>query len=467
MTDAAENSNRAVRRATLAAAVLASFLTPFMGSSVNIALPVIGREFGLDAITLGWVATTYILAAAVFLLPFGRLADIKGRRRIFISGLVLYTLVSVAIGFSQNGAQLIGLRAAQGISAALLFGTGIAILTSVYPPAERGRVLGINAAAVYIGLSLGPTAGGLLTSSFGWRSIFFVTAAIALVALFFIVTRLKTEWQEASNERFDLKGAVVYGLSLTTLMLGFSELPDTTGFILTVIGIVGMAGFIALEGHTPHPILSLNLFRYNTVFALSNAATLINYAATFATGFLLSLYLQFVKGFSPAEAGLILVAQPILMAFISPYAGRLADRFDPRTLATIGMGLSTAGLAMLVFISENTAMLYLIAALIILGTGFGFFSSPNSSAVMGAVPRRQYGIASATLSTMRLVGQMFSLGIVMLLFALIIGRVQISPEVHVELVSSLRVAFAMFTGLCLVGVFASWPRGNKFSQNNS
>jgi EmrB/QacA subfamily drug resistance transporter len=467
LTDAAENSNRAVRRATLAAAVLASFLTPFMGSSVNIALPVIGREFGLDAITLGWVATTYILAAAVFLLPFGRLADIKGRRRIFISGLVLYTLVSVAIGFSQNGAQLIGLRAAQGISAALLFGTGIAILTSVYPPAERGRVLGINAAAVYIGLSLGPTAGGLLTSSFGWRSIFFVTAAIALVALFFIVTRLKTEWQEASNERFDLKGAVVYGLSLTTLMLGFSELPDTTGFILTVIGIVGMAGFIALEGHTPHPILSLNLFRYNTVFALSNAATLINYAATFATGFLLSLYLQFVKGFSPAEAGLILVAQPILMAFISPYAGRLADRFDPRTLATIGMGLSTAGLAMLVFISENTAMLYLIAALIILGTGFGFFSSPNSSAVMGAVPRRQYGIASATLSTMRLVGQMFSLGIVMLLFALIIGRVQISPEVHVELVSSLRVAFAMFTGLCLVGVFASWPRGNKFSQNNS
>lgn len=456
-----------MRRSTLAAAVLASFLTPFMGSSVNIALPVIGREFSLDAVSLGWVATTYILAAAVFLLPFGRLADIKGRRRIFITGLALYAIVSIAIGFSQSGAQLIALRAAQGISAALLFGTGIAILTSVYPPAERGRVLGINAAAVYIGLSLGPTAGGLLTSSFGWRSIFFITAIIALVALYFISTRLKTEWQEASNERFDLRGAVAYGCSLTALMLGFSELPDITGFILTAAGILGMVGFIALEANTPHPILSLNLFRFNTVFALSNAATLINYAATFATGFLLSLYLQFIKGFSPAEAGLILVIQPILMAIISPYAGRLADRIDPRRLATIGMGLSMGGLAMLIVISENTSMLYLIAALIVLGTGFGFFSSPNSSAVMGAVLRRQYGIASATLSTMRLVGQMFSLGIVMLLFALIIGRVQVSPEVHVELISSLQVAFALFTGLCLVGVFASWPRGQIFPRDNT
>ena len=171
-----------------------------MGSSVNIALPSIDREFSLDAVSLGWVATAYILAAAVFLLPFGRLADIKGRRRLFITGLALSSLISIAIGLSQSGPHLILLRAAQGISAAMLFGTGVAILTSVFPPAERGRVLGLNAAAVYIGLSLGPTAGGLLTSAFGWRSIFFLTAAIALTALYFISTRLKTEWQEASGE---------------------------------------------------------------------------------------------------------------------------------------------------------------------------------------------------------------------------------------------------------------------------
>ena len=450
-----------VRRATLAAAVLASFLTPFMGSAVNIALPVIGREFGLDAVSLGWVATTYILAAAVFLLPFGRMADIKGRRRIFITGLFLYILVSVAIGFTPSGAVLIILRGAQGIAAALLFGTGIAILTSVYPPAERGRVLGLNAAAVYIGLSLGPTAGGLLTSALGWRSIFFLTAGIAAIALYFIVTRLKTEWQEASREKFDLRGALAYGLSLTALMLGFAELPATGGLVLTLIGVGGMAGFLALEARTPHPILSLGLFRHNRVFALSNAATLINYAATFATGFLLSLYLQFIKGFSPVESGLILVAQPVLMAVISPFAGRLADRRDPRFLATVGMAVSAAGLAMLVFLGENSAMIYLIAALAVLGIGFGLFSSPNSAAVMGAVPRQQYGVASATLSTMRLVGQMLSLGIVMLLFALIVGRVQISTEVHVEFLNSLKTAFGLFTVLCLVGVFASWPRYDR------
>jgi EmrB/QacA subfamily drug resistance transporter len=446
---------------------MASFLTPFMGSSVNIALPVIGREFGLDAVSLSWVATIYILAAAVFLLPFGRLADIKGRRRIFITGLSLYILVSVAIGFTPDGVVLIALRGAQGVAAAMLFGTGIAILTSVYPPAERGRVLGLNAAAVYIGLSLGPTVGGLLTSSLGWRSIFFITAGIAAVALYFIVTRLKMEWQEASMEQFDLKGAVIYGLALTGLMLGFSELPTAGGFILTGLGVAGMAVFLALEARTPHPILSLALFRYNQVFALSNAATLINYAATFAIGFLLSLYLQFVKGFSPVEAGLILVAQPVLMALISPFAGRLADRRDPRFLATVGMAVSATGLAMLIFLTEQSPMAYIITAMAVLGIGFGLFSSPNSAAIMGSVPRHHYGVASATLSTMRLVGQMLSLGIVMLLFSLIVGNVQISAEVHVEFLTSMRMAFALFTGLCLVGVFASWPRQSRLPHIQS
>ncbi|MEN8614723.1 MFS transporter [Dehalogenimonas sp. THU2] len=454
------------RRAALVAATLASFLTPFMGSAVNIALPVIGREFSLDAVNLGWVATAYILAAVVFLLPFGRLADIKGRRRIFISGLAVYVVVSIAITLSQSGSQLIALRVAQGIGAAMLFGTGVVVLTSVFPPAERGKVLGLNAAAVYIGLSLGPTAGGLLTGAFGWRSIFLTTAALGLFALYFIITRMKTEWQEASDERFDLKGAVVYGLALISLMLGFSELPDPDGFILIGGGAVGLIVFLLLEARTTHPILSIELFRHNPVFTLSNVATLINYSATFATGFLLSLYLQFVKGFSPAGAGLILVAQPILMASISPFAGRLADRFEPRLLASAGMALSATGLGLLIFISENTSMVYIVAALVVLGSGFGLFSSPNTSAVMGSVTRRHYGVASATLSTMRLVGQMLSLGIALLLFALIIGRVQLSPDVHAELVTSLRVAFSIFTVLCVLGVFASLPRGRGLPVNN-
>jgi EmrB/QacA subfamily drug resistance transporter len=453
------------RRAALIAATLASFLTPFMGSSVNIALPPIGREFALDAVSLGWVATAYILAAAVFLLPFGRLADIFGRRKIFIAGLASYALTSMAVALSQSGGQLIALRVAQGISGAMLFGTGVAILTSVFPPSERGKILGLNAAAVYIGLSLGPTVGGVVTDAFGWRSIFLLNAALALFALAVIVTQLKAEFQEAKGERFDLRGAIVYGFALSALMLGFSELPDAAGIALVIFGGGGLAAFLVIETRVEHPLLSVNLFRKNTVFAMSNAAALINYSATFATGFLLSLYLQYIKGFSPAEAGLILVAQPILMAAISPYAGRLADRIEPRLLASGGMALSAAGLFMLIFIGEGTAMVYIIAALVVLGSGFGFFSSPNTSAVMGAVERRQYGVASATLGTMRLVGQMFSLGIALLLFALIIGRVQISAAVHAEFLSSLRVAFALFTGLCVGGVFASMARGKGQPAN--
>jgi EmrB/QacA subfamily drug resistance transporter len=456
----------AARRGGLIAATLASFLTPFMGASINIALPPIGREFGLDAVTLGWVATAYILAAAVFLLPFGRLADIFGRKKIFIAGLASFTITSVLVALVQNGAQLLIARVAQGVAGALLFGTGMAILTSIFPPSERGRVLGLNAAAVYIGLSLGPTVGGVVTdSSFGWRGIFLLNAILAFFALVIVITQLKTEFQECKGEAFDLKGAVVYGLALCALMLGFSELPNSIGFALIVAGGIGLTAFIFLESRIPFPLLSVKIFRHNTVFAMSNAASLINYAATFATGFLLSLYLQFVKGFSPTDAGLILVAQPIVMALISPYAGRSADKVGARTLASLGMAISAAGLAMFIFIGNDTSMVYIIGALIVLGAGFGLFSSPNTSAVMGSVERRQYGVASATLGTTRLIGQMLSLGIAMLLFSLIIGHVRISSAVHNELVSSLRVAFAIFTGLCVIGVFASLARGKTTAKS--
>ncbi|APV43521.1 drug resistance transporter, EmrB/QacA subfamily [Dehalogenimonas formicexedens] len=447
------------RRGGLIAAIVASFLTPFMGASVNIALPPIGLEFSLDAVTLGWVATAYILAAAVFLLPFGRLADIIGRRKVFIAGLASYTVTSILVALVHNGGQLIVMRVFQGVSGALLFGTGMAILTSIFPPSERGKVLGLNAAAVYIGLSIGPTVGGVITDAWGWRGIFLLNAGLAFFALVVVLTQLKTEFQECKGEAFDLKGAIVYGLALCALMLGFSELPDNIGFILLVVGAGGLAAFVWFESRIQFPLLSVKMFRHNTVFAMSNAASLINYAATFAVGFLLSLYLQFVKGFSPTDAGLVLVAQPVVMALISPWAGRSADRLGPRFLASLGMAISAIGLAMFIFIGNNTSMVYVIAGLVILGAGFGLFSSPNTSAVMGSVERRQYGVASATLGTTRLVGQMLSLGIAMLLFSLIIGHVRISGAVQDELVSSLRVAFAIFTGLCIVGVFASLARG--------
>lgn len=438
---------------------IASFSTAFMGSSLNIALPMMGREFGMDAVALGWIATAYTLAVAIFLVPFGRAADIHGRKRVFAYGLAAYVVMTTLSVFATSGAALIGLRALQGASAAMMFATSSAILSSAYPPNERGRVLGINVASVYVGLSMGPFIGGILTQNLGWRSIFAVGAvvgAIAAVAAF----RLKAEWAEARGERFDWIGSVIYGAAIAVLMYGMSSLPALEGAILLAAGVLGIVGFVAWEARVSAPILNLSLFRGNRVFALSNLAALINYLATTAVTFLLSLYLQYIKGLTPQNAGFILVAQPIMMAIFSPLAGRLSDRVESRYVASAGMALSAAGLVMMAFVGSNTSFAYIVASLLLVGVGFGLFSSPNMNAIMGSAERRLYGVASAILATMRTVGQMLSLGLTLLLFSVIIGPVPVTPEVHPQFLQSVRIAFSVFSVLCFLGVFASMARGN-------
>jgi len=443
----------------LLVATLASFLTPFMGSSINIALPSIGREFTMDAVLLGWVATSYLLSAAVFLVPCGRISDIYGRKRIFTYGIIIFTFTSLLLSISDSAAMLIAFRVLQGIGAAMVFGTGVAMITSVFPAGERGRALGINVAAVYLGLSLGPLLGGLLTENFGWRSIFLVNIALGLVIVAFLYLKLKGEWAEAKGEKFDLVGSVIFGLAVAAIIYGLSILPNFSGIFVILAGILGVILFIKWETNVPSPILHMDLFRRNRIFAFSNLAALINYSATFAVAFLLSLYLQYIKGYGPQTAGFILVAMPVVQAMLSPAAGRLSDKIEPRIIASVGMALTTVGLVFLVFINQDTGIAYIIFSLVILGLGFALFSSPNTNAVMGSVGKRSYGIASATLATMRQIGMMLSMGIAMVLFAVYIGRVEITPQNYPDFVTSLRVAFGIFTVLCFGGIFASLSRG--------
>ena len=447
------------KTSALFVASLASFLTPFMGSSINIALPSIGRDFAMNAVLLSWVATAYLLAAAVFLVPFGRIADIYGRKKVFACGAAVYTIMSLLCGFSTSGAMLIACRALQGIGSAMMFGTAVAIVTSVFPPEERGRALGINVAAVYVGLSLGPFAGGFLTQHLGWESVFLANVPLGILMVAVVLWKLKGEWAEARGERFDIVGAAFYGLALVAVMYGFSLLPAILGAVLVGAGLLAIAVFAWWESRTASPVLNMGLFRHNAVFAFSNLAALINYSATFAVTFLLSLYLQYVKGYSPQSAGFILVAQPVVMAVFSPLAGRLSDRIEPRIVASAGMALTTLGLALLAALSTSISLGLLVAVLALLGLGFALFSSPNTNAVMSSVEKRFYGVAAGTLGTMRLVGQMLSMGIAMLLFAVIIGRVEITPEYYPLFMTSVRVAFIVFTVLCFAGVFASLARG--------
>jgi EmrB/QacA subfamily drug resistance transporter len=447
------------KKMVLLVASMATFLTPYMGSSVNIALPSIGREFAMDAILLGWVATSYLLTTAIFLVPFGRIADIYGRKRIFTYGIFIFTASSLLTAISTSAIMLISFRILQGIGSAMIFGTAVAILTSVFPPGERGRALGINVGAVYLGLSLGPFLGGFLTQHFGWRSIFVANVPLGLTVIIFVLWKLKGEWAEAKGEKFDLVGSIIYSLALVAILYGLSSLQELSASWVILVGILGILVFIWWEIKAKSPVLNIGIFRNNAVFAFSNLAALINYSSTFAVGFLLSLYLQYIKGFNPQNAGLILVSMPAMMTIFAPLAGRLSDRIEPRIVASMGMVFTTLALALFIFLSENTPLAFILVGLIILGFGAALFSSPNTNAVMSSIEKRFYGVASATLATMRNIGMVLSMGIAMLIFSIYLGRVQITLEYYPEFVTSLKIAFTIFAALCFAGIFASLVKG--------
>lgn len=451
--------DKAQRWPALLVASLSSFLTPFMLSSVNIALPAIGNHFKADAVLLSWVATAYLVAAAVALVPVGKLADIYGRKKVFIWGLVLFTLTSFLSGLAWSVEALIAFRVIQGVGIAMIFATGIAIVTSVFPPDERGRVLGITVAAVYSGLACGPFVGGWLTEAFSWRSVFLTHTPLGFGLVIITAGKLKGEWSGTPGERFDLLGAIIYALAITALMCGMSSLPDLEGGILMAAALGGLAVFVWWELRVPHPVFEVRLFRRNRVFAFSCLAALIHYGATFGVTFLMSLFLQYIKGLSPQQAGLVLIAQPVMMALFSPLAGKRSDRVEPRVLASSGMGFTALGLLLLTRIGADTRMWLIVACLMILGFGFALFSSPNMNAIMSSVEKRYYGVASGSVATMRLLGQMLSLGIVTLMFAILIGRAQITPEFHPVFLTSVRYALYLFFGLCLIGIYFSFSRG--------
>lgn len=455
------------KRSALWVSSIASFLTPFMGSALNVALPRIGEEFTMSAVLIGWVPTAYLLSSSVLLVPFGRLADIVGRRRVFLTGISLYTISSLLCAVVPNPTALIAARVLQGISAALMFGMSIAILTSVFPPDERGKALGINAAAVYVGLSLGPFAGGVLTYFLGWRAVFWVNVPLGLVMILLVVAKLKGEWSESRGARFDLVGSIVWCLALAALMFGFSLLPALSGAATIAAGITGLLLFGRIELRSESPLLDLALFRGNRVFALSNLAAFVSYTATSAVTFLLSLYLSYIRGLPPQQVGLVLVAQPIMMALFSPFAGKLSDRVEPRIVSSIGMTVIVVSMTILAFLGADTPFAVIVFSLCLLGFGFALFSSPNTNAVMSSVGKSIYGVAAGTLATMRMTGQTMSLGIAMLVFALVIGQGQITPECYPEFLASVRITFGASALLCVAGVFSSLARGNVRGKEGS
>lgn len=436
-----------------------------MSSSINIALPAISKEFKMSSILISWVPTIFLLSSAIFLIPFGKIADNYGRKRIFLLGIIIYTLASFLSCSSFSSSFFLFIRFLHGLGGAMIFSTAIALLSSFFSVGERGKALGINVSATYFGLSSGPFLGGILTHHFSWRSIFIFNGIIGLIIIILTILKLKIKEKEIKSIKFDYWGFILYSFTIIPLMVGFSFLPRLISFLLILFALLILYFFIFYESKTKEPILDIKLFRNNPNFTFSNLAAMINYSATFGINFLLSLYLQYLRNFDPQRTGFILLSQPLTMAIFSPFAGMLSDRKEPRTIASLGMALIAFSLFLLSFIHKDFKITLLIILLFILGFGFALFSSPNTNAIMGSVEREFYGVASATLATMRTLGQMFSMGIIIVIFAIIIGKTNLNKINSLLLLKSIRIIFLIFAFLCFLGIFASLKRGKMLKNN--
>ena len=440
---------------------LSSVLVPFMSSALNLALPRINEDLSINAVTSGWIQASYMLSTAIFQIPCARIADMVGRRKIFTWGVLIFTIFSFISCFAFSGFSLVIYRFFSGIGSAMMFGTGMAILTASVSPEKRGWALGINVATVYFSLASGPFFGGILTQYFNWHSIFLVAAIIGVMVIIGSFLFIKEEVKPDQTGKFDYIGSLLYAVGLSSIIYGFSQLPHLMGFGLLTTGPIILFFFFRYEQKQEQPVFDVNVFFGNRLFKLSSVAALINYAATFAISFMLSLYLQYVRGLQPRDAGLILIVQSLFMAIVSLVSGRMSDKVSPAVLATTGMSIILAGLIGLCFITESSSLYLIIMYLALLGLGFGIFSSPNTNMIMSSVEKKHYSQASAVSGTMRLTGQAFSMGIAMMAISLQIGNAPLSYNVHTGLINSMRITFIICSVLCVFGIYASSVRSKK------
>jgi EmrB/QacA subfamily drug resistance transporter len=423
-----------------------------------------------------WIPLAYLLLLTLLLINVGRLADLHGRKRFYILGFAVFTAGSILCGLSATASQLIGFRALQGAGAAFIAANSTAIVTDVFPREGRGRALGINTMAVYTGLTVGPILGGILVENFGWRSIFFVNVPIGILVITLVILKLRQNPPNALGAKFDLAGAATLSIALAASLIvltlggiyGWTSAPTIMLFALSVAMLLL---FLGIERRSPFPTLDLSLFFKNRLFATANATAFLSYIAVIGVTLTIAIYLETIKGLSPEIAGLYLIAQALPMALFSPLSGWLSDRFGSRTLATIGMGCTTLGLFLLSELNAASSWFDVIVRLVIVGIGFGLFSSPNTSAVMGSVRQEKLGVAAGTLGTMRFMGQ--SIGLAMLgavmattlspqaLLTVFTSLTSQGGVVTSEFVVGMKNFFLIAAGMGVLGTLASTTRGHE------
>ncbi len=450
------------RRIVLLVTVITAFLTTFTSSCMELSIPNMEQDFHVSAAAIGWVLTSYTLTTAALSVPFGRLADIKGRRGILLLGVAGYAASSIFSSLSVAFPMLITGRVIQGIFGSMLFGTNNAILISVYPAQMRGKVLGISVSATYIGLAAGPVLGGFVNQHLGWRWIFVISAVIALIAFFGALKNTPYQKPVETEGAPDLAGNLLYVAALVVALYGLTNLTTMKlAKVILIVGIVLGILFVLVERKAQVPVVKISMFTKNKYYAFSNLAALLNYGATFAISYLLSIYLQVVKGYGSQTAGLIMVCQPLVMAILTPKMGKISDKANPSMMASLGMGICAGALFLMTWVGLETPIPIIMGILALAGFSFALFSTPNTNAVLAMVEKEDYAVANSMLATMRTIGQTLSMAIVTIVVGQILGNIALANSSPAQLVQVMHISFVIFVILCLAGVFLSLQRIEK------
>ncbi|WP_296857356.1 MFS transporter [uncultured Methanobrevibacter sp.] len=430
-----------------------NFFTVFAVNAVNIIVPTIAAEFHMSNIVQNWVSIIFFLVMAMMSIPAGQITGKFGLKKITLITSFLFIVISILNVLVISSEQFLICRMLLGFILAFINVTSMAMVVSAFPDDERGKALGINITGVYVGLSLSPVLGGILNYQLGWRSVI-LFAVPFLIAIIILLLRIDDEWITFKNISLDIKGYVSYAIGIGLLIYGFTILNQPIGILITVLGIITLIIFALIELREKHPSFDIRFFK-NHKFLSANLASLCAYLATFAVTTILNFHLQYIKGFDSQTSGIILLVAPICQVILSPIAGRLADKYVPQILAAFGMLLGTISLFLFSSLNFETSIGFIIISMIIYGVGFGLFSPPNTSVIMGSVPPKDTSVASASVSTVRTVGQAMSMGILTLVFAFVMGDVPIVKEYYPLLITSCQITCLISMVLCIFSVFAS------------
>jgi len=433
-----------------------TFMSALDGSVVNTLLPVLARAFGASVAGIEWVTTVYLLVISGLLLSVGRAGDLYGHKRLYVGGFGLFVAGSALCGLAWSARALIALRAIQALGAAMLMATAPAILTRSFPANQRGRALGVQGTFTYLGLTAGPSLGGWLASAVGWRAVFYINVPVGAVAIVLAWRVIAPDHGAQARERFDVVGAILFTAGLVALLVALNQGHAwgwTSAAVLVLLAVAAalLTAFVRVERHRPSPMLDLSVFA-DRQFSGATVSALLNYACVFAVLFVLPFLLIQGRGLDAAHAGLILTAQPIVMAIVAPISGTLSDRIGSRAPAVTGMVTLALGLAFLASVVSRGSLAMIAAGLAVIGLGVGTFVSPNNNALMGAAPRNRQGIAAGVLATARNVGMVLGVGLAGAVFTTVVARSSSASE---ALVAGVRASLFTAAGVAVLGTLAA------------